>query len=99
MTPPRVLSKATGWLDIKIPLWGIVTLIIGLLAQSGSLLLWGARIEAKLNENTASIADLETKSQATQRLSETTARVDERTQALTITVNRIADRIDAKGGL
>lgn len=93
MSTPR----AQSWIDLKIPLWGIVTLAVTILIQTASLLMWGAQIDARVTQHTEAITDLQSKASANGKLAETVARMDERTQALTLTVNRIDQRLDKKG--
>lgn len=81
----------SSWLDLKIPLWGIVTLLGVILLQSASLLIWGARIEDKVAQHSTDIGELQARSDASAKLAETVARIDERTGALAITINRLAD--------
>lgn len=94
MSDPNL--RIPSWIDFKIPLWGVLTLALGLLAQSATLLMWGARIDSRVAANTEEIAQLQTKLAANAKLSETVARVDERTLALVETVNRIDQRIDGR---
>ena len=85
--------RTTSWIDLKIPLWGVITLFLALVGQSATLLMWGARIDARVTENTDAIAKVEARMAGTAHLSETVARVDERTKALQETVNRIEQRV------
>lgn len=93
MTTPRTQS----WIDLKIPLWGIITLAVTILVQTASLLIWGAQIDARVTQHNEAITELQTKASANGKLAETVARMDERTQALALTVNRIDQRLDRKG--
>lgn len=89
MSEARQTFRPIPWLDMKIPLWGIATLVVGLLLQSASLLIWGARIDERLSQNTIAIADLQLKAANVASLRETVARIDERTQAMVVVVNRL----------
>lgn len=93
MTTPR----AQSWIDLKIPLWGIITLAVTILIQTASLLIWGAQIDDRVAQHTQEISDLQAKASANNKLAETVARMDERTQALSLTINRIDQRLDKKG--
>jgi hypothetical protein len=75
-----------GWIDMKIPLWGLITLAIGLLIQTASLVVWGAKMDQRVQM-------LEQRTDQMAAVSETVARMDERTQSLVATVNRIETRI------
>jgi len=75
-----------SWIDLKIPLWGLITLAIGLLVQTASLVVWGAKMDQRvqmLEQRTSEMAEV----------SETVARMDERTLSLVTTVNRIESRL------
>jgi hypothetical protein len=75
--------RAPKFIDFKIPAWGVLTLILGLVGQSATLLMWGTRMDER-------IAVLEADSLKNGKLGETVARIDERTAALVTTVNRMA---------
>lgn len=81
-----------SWLDLKIPLWGILTLMAGLVAQSAALLIWGTNLSNQTQANTAAISDLQLKAANVSSLRETVARIDERTQAMVIMVNRMDEQ-------
>ena len=97
MTTPRIPTGPMSWLDLKIPLWGIMTLIMGLVAQSAALLIWGTNLSNATTANTAAIADLQLKAANVASLRETVARIDERTTAMAVSVNHLADSRDANG--
>ncbi len=90
-------ARTQSWIDLKIPLWGIVTLAVTILIQTASLLMWGAQIDARVTQHSEAITDLQNKATANGKLAETVARMDERTQTLILTVNRIDQRLDKKG--
>lgn len=69
--------------------WTMVGVVVTLLLQSGALIIWGAKIDQR-------VGSLEQRIGATEGLSETVARVDERTQALLVTTNRIDQRLDSQ---
>lgn len=87
-------EQRRDWLDRRIPVWGVILLVLAILGQSAGLLLWGARVEASVKQNAADIVIVQQKLDAATALAETVARVDERTKALAVTVNRIDDRLD-----
>lgn len=78
-----------SWIDLKIPLWGVIILCLGLLGQTATLIMWGAKMDAR-------VAAVEAKVTSVGDLRETVARVDERTRALVDTVDRIDRRIDGE---
>lgn len=80
-------EHAQTWLDVKIPLWGLITLAIALLAQTATLLMWGVRMDERVQA-------VEAKVQSVNQISETVARMDERTRSLVQGVERIERRID-----
>lgn len=96
MTPTRQTVNPFSWLDLKIPLWGIVTLMAALIAQSASLLVWGTHLTTQMASNTAAISDLQLKAANVASLRETVARIDERTMAMVVTVNRMDEERGAR---
>lgn len=86
-------SSSPSWIDFKIPAWGVITLVVGLLGQTATLLIWGAKIDDRVAQNERQITEIDNKLAANAKLAETVARVDERTQALVETVNRIDQRM------
>jgi hypothetical protein len=86
-TPPRQL-----WLDFKIPIWGLICVGGALLVQTGTLLIWGARMDERVRVVEAKVQAV---SPAVTQISETVARMDERTKAMVVSVERIERRIDA----
>lgn len=87
-------EERRDWLDRRIPVWGVILLVLAILGQSAGLLLWGARVEASVKQNAADIIVVQQKLDATAELAETVARVDERTKTLVTTMNRIDTRLD-----
>jgi hypothetical protein len=78
--------RSASFIDFKIPLWGVIVLSIGLAGQTGGLIWWGGKLDARVQQ-------LEMRAAEDGKLAVTVARVDERTQALVQTVNRIESRI------
>jgi hypothetical protein len=62
----------------------VLAMVGSILVQSAILFIWGAKLDQR-------VANLEQKVAGNDKLAETVARVDERTAALSATVNRIAD--------
>jgi hypothetical protein len=96
MSPTRAAVNAFSWLDLKIPLWGILSLGGGLIAQSAALLIWATNLNGQTQQNTAAIVDLQLKAANVASLRETVARIDERTQAMVVTVNRMDEQRGAQ---
>jgi len=84
-------------LDLQIPLWGIITMTLGLLGQTAALLIWGARIDQRVSQTESDIASLQSQLAAQAKMVEVVGRLDERTQALVVTVNRIDARTSGGG--
>lgn len=78
--------RSSPWIDLKIPLWGLITLAIGLLVQTASLVIWGAKMDQRVQM-------LEQRTNQMAEVSETVARMDERTLSLVTSVNRIESRL------
>lgn len=66
--------------------WSMAGVVLALLLQTAGLVVWGAKLDQR-------VATLEQRTASAEKLSETVARVDERTQALVTTVNRIDTRL------
>lgn len=66
--------------------WTMAAVVIALVTQTGALIAWGARMDER-------VAALEEKISAAEKLSDTVARVDERTKAMQDTVNRLDARL------
>lgn len=66
--------------------WAMIGVVASILLQSAVLIAWGAKLDER-------VAGLEQKVSATQGLSETVARVDERTAALVKATERIEQRL------
>ena len=79
----------TTWLDVKIPLWGLIGLGIALIGQTATLLMWGVRMDERVQAVEAKVGTVLS-------ISETVARMDERTRAMVQTVERIERRVDAQ---
>ncbi|WP_374576124.1 hypothetical protein [Phenylobacterium sp.] len=79
-------NRPASWIDLKIPLWGLITLAIGLLVQTASLVIWGAKMDQRVQM-------LEQRTNQMAEVSETVARMDERTLSLVTSVNRIESRL------
>lgn len=74
---------------ITAPPIGTITLVGALLVQTCGIVWWAARIDQRMTT-------VEQKVLAVQDANATLARLDERTASLSITVNRIAGRMDAQ---
>jgi len=69
--------------------WTMVGVVIALLAQSGALIAWGAKMDTR-------VAALEQKVTGALQLSDTVGRLDERTKATQETVDRIDQRLSSQ---
>ncbi len=93
-----MLDPGKPFIDFQIPLWGVITLLCGLLGQTAALLIWGAQMDERVSQNTVEIVAMRQQIDGQAKLSETVARVDERTLALVETVNRIDQRVNGQRG-
>ena len=66
--------------------WAMAGVVLSLLIQSAVLVAWGSKLDQRVEQ-------LEARTAGAEKLSETVARVDERTASLVTTVNRIDQRL------
>lgn len=66
--------------------WSAAALAFTILAQTGGIIWWGARIDTRVSQ-------VEQKVSATASAGETIARLDERTAAMNATIDRIDRRV------
>ncbi|MFY8163266.1 MAG: hypothetical protein ACOVKC_03415 [Brevundimonas sp.] len=66
--------------------WAMAGVVLSLLIQSAVLVAWGSKLDQRVEQ-------LEVRTAGSEKLSETVARVDERTAGLVTTVNRIDQRL------
>lgn len=83
MTDPR---SQPGPLRFNWPMAGVV---LALLVQTFGLIVWGAKIDQR-------VGALEQKVSASEKLSETVARMDERTSAMKSTLDHMDSRLSAE---
>lgn len=70
--------------------WTVISIVASLLVQSAVLVGWAAKLDQRVEV-------LEQKVQAAAGVSETVARVDERTLGLVAAMNRVEERLSAEG--
>lgn len=69
--------------------WPMAGVVLALLVQTSGLIIWGAKIDQR-------VGVLEQKISASEKLSETVARMDERTLAMASTLEHMDARLSAE---
>lgn len=82
MSEPR--TRAPSLVDFRVPAWGVFLFIMAMLGQTAALITWGAKLDER-------VSTLEKQQASYDKMAESVARIDERTNALVVTVNRMAD--------